>query len=119
MNIVDMRFKAEILSSKGKVHRFDSIECMAAWSQDHPEETSGRWVTSAFHPEKWLPMERAFFLKADRLSSPMGASLSAYETEEELRRALQEFGGRVLSGKDLEDFIRGPWRKEVFLREKP
>ena len=113
MDIQDMRFKAEALSPKGKVHRFDSLECLIAWSQKHPEEVGSRWVTPFYHPEKWVPLGKALILKAERLSSPMGASLSAHESEKELQEALQSFGGRPLSEKDLEDLIREQWRKEI------
>ncbi|MDP2600711.1 MAG: nitrous oxide reductase accessory protein NosL [Deltaproteobacteria bacterium] len=95
MNIVDMRFKAEALSAKGKVYRFDSIECLKNWSQEHPDLWATRWVTDFYHPQKWIAFEKAFILKSDGLASPMGENLSAYATGEDLNRAIAEFGGEA------------------------
>ncbi|MFO1519843.1 MAG: nitrous oxide reductase accessory protein NosL [bacterium] len=120
MDIVDMRFKAEVLTRKGKVHRFDSIECMMGWWLGRPEEAPGRWVSDFYHPEKWVYLEKAYLLKGKRLTSPMGASLAAFSSKEELDRALGEFGGKALNLGELEDFIRREWKKtavDASLRE--
>ena len=101
MSIVDMRFKAEAVSTKGKIYRFDSIECLADWSQEHPGAWALRWVTDFYHPQNWIPLEKAFILKSERLPSPMGGNFSAYATREDLNRALAEFGGVPLSWESL------------------
>lgn len=101
MSIVDMRFKAQILSPKGKAHHFDSIECMIAWSKKHPGEVKTRWVTNFYHPEKWILFEEAYILKSEKLSSPMGENLSAYASKEDVLRAQKQFGGQILTHKDF------------------
>lgn len=113
MDIVDMRFKAEILTQKGKVHYFDSIECMMGWWRSHPQETGSRWVSDFYHPEEWILLEKSFLLKSERLPSPMGASLSAYISEEEIILAQHEFGGKRIGMQELEDYIQNQWEKEV------
>ncbi len=111
MSIVDMRFKAEILSPKGKVHRFDSIECMLRWQMRYsPEESAGRWVTDFYHPEKWIELEKAHLLKSERLASPMGAFLSAYSTPEDRALAQKEYGGGPIEPKTLlEELKKNPF----------
>ena len=98
MNIVDMRFKTEVLSPKGKIHYFDSIECLLEWSEQNRAEVGSRWVSNFYHPENWIPLEKAFLLKSEKLPSPMGAYLSAYASEEEFDRAKKEFGGEKTDG---------------------
>lgn len=100
MGIVNPAFKAEIISPKGKVHRFDSIECLVVWSKEHPDDTQTRWVVD-FYSQKWVSFEKAFFLKSEKLPSPMGAFLSAYGTLEELEKAKQEFGGSEIKPEAL------------------
>ena len=58
MGIVNMAFKTEIISPKGKVYHFDSIECLVSWAKDHPEEIKSRWVTDFNPPQKWIPFEK-------------------------------------------------------------
>ena len=101
MNIVDIRFKSEILSPKGKIHHFDSIECMLEWSKQNPVEVKTRWVTDFYRPAQWIALEKAFLLKSDRLPSPMGAYLSAYSSQEDLDRAKIEFGGEKTETLDV------------------
>lgn len=119
MNIVDLRFKAEILTKKGKVQTFDSIECMIGWWMNHREETATRWVSDFYAPEKWIPLEKAFILKADKLASPMGASLSAYSSEESVQKAQREYGGKRFNFKDLENYIQFEWKKEISKEAMP
>ncbi len=113
MNIVDMRFKAELITQKGKIHHFDSIECMMGWWANHREKTASRWVSDFYSPETWIPLEKAFLLKSKTLPSPMRAFLSAYASEQELKRALQEYGGVEWNTRQLESYIEGPWQEEV------
>lgn len=97
MNITDMRFKTEAITRKGKILHFDSLECLFSWSQLHGGEWVSRWVTDLRHPEKWVPFDKAFILKSERLASPMGENLSAYSSQEDFDRALREFGGAAFS----------------------
>ncbi len=119
MNIVDLRFKAEILTKKGKIHYFDSIECMMGWWVNHPDDVGSRWVSDFYKPEEWIPIEKAYILKSDKLSSPMGASLSAYASEEGIQKAQKEYGGEPLDSKKLEDYIRFKWKKEISKEPMP
>lgn len=108
MTIVDMRFKAEARSAKGRLFRFDAIECLVRWwRRENPESVARAWVTDFFHPEKWIPLEEGYFLKSEKLPSPMGAFLSAYSTPEDLRKAREQFGGRAVTLEELEKTLNG------------
>ncbi|MDO8526582.1 MAG: nitrous oxide reductase accessory protein NosL [Deltaproteobacteria bacterium] len=93
MGIVEMRFKTQILSLKGKPHFFDSIECLFEWAVQHSKEIQSRWVTDFLHPEKWIRLEKAFILKSKNIPSPMGGYLSAYSSMEDFTQAQKGSGG--------------------------
>ncbi|MBI4211256.1 MAG: nitrous oxide reductase accessory protein NosL [Deltaproteobacteria bacterium] len=93
MNIVDMPFKTEAVTVKGKYLHFDSVECLANWMHEHGADIKIAWVTDYFHPTQWIDFTKAFILHSQTLKSPMGAYLSAYATREDLERAKQTFGG--------------------------
>ena len=101
MGIVDMRYKSEVISPKGKIFRFDSIECLLRWKQRHPQEVASAWVSDFFHPEQWLLLEKAYYLKSEKLSSPMGAFLSAYASPKDLQTAQKQFGGNAITFQSL------------------
>lgn len=96
-----MRFKTEAISPKGKIFHFDSVECLLSWSQLHSGEWATRWVTDFYHPDKWIELDKAFLLKSERLASPMGENLSAYSSEDDFKRAAQEFGGNPFNAKTM------------------
>ncbi|MBI2343586.1 MAG: nitrous oxide reductase accessory protein NosL [Deltaproteobacteria bacterium] len=108
MGIVEMRFKAQGISPKGKRWHFDSIECLMRWKRDDPHRVAHAWVTDTYHPAQWLELERAFFLRSQTLPSPMGAFLSAYATPQDLQKAQQAFGGTAVTLRDLEEGISSP-----------
>ncbi len=102
MQIVDMRFKAEALTKKGKVYHFDSIECLVKWQNTNKNLSIGSsWVTPFFSPEKWIALNKAYLLQSSALPSPMGGNLSAYSSQEELEKALKTFGGKEISVKEV------------------
>ena len=67
MTIMDMRYKAEIVSSKGKIFRLDSIECLLHWGKEHPSEVGSQWVTDFRHPNHWIKLDNAYLLLTSKV----------------------------------------------------
>lgn len=78
MTITDARYGAQAVTGTGKVHAFDSIECLAGYALAAAAGTTF-WVADFEHPEHFVPAERARFVRGGP-SSPMGLSLRAYPT---------------------------------------
>lgn len=103
MAIVDMKFKAEVLSPKGKFSHFDSIECMNVWSKQNSDQVGTQWVTD-YYTSQWLPLSQAQIMYGEKISSPMGGHLAAVATDEEWKRALSEFGGKKVPLEELSHY---------------
>lgn len=80
MTISDQRFGAELVTIKGKVFKFDAIECMI------PEVIKQGANTYAFilatpygEPGKLVEIEDLDFLQSPEIPSPMGRNLSAHK----------------------------------------
>lgn len=84
MDIVDMRFHTQVISSRGKMYPFDSIECMVLWTKDHPEMKTNMWLRNYISADVWLKLENAKIIKSDKIQSPMGANLVAIPKNEPL-----------------------------------
>ncbi len=98
MAIVDMKYKAETISPKGKHYHFDSIECMNAWSKQNLDQVGAQWVTD-YYTSQWVPLAQAQVMYGEKIISPMGGHLVAVATDEEWTRAVSEFDGKkVLQG---------------------
>jgi copper chaperone NosL len=103
MRISDRRYGVEIVTGKGKVLFFDSIECAAAYvasmSESPNESTVDRhlWVNDFTHPGVLVPVEHARFLRATAASSPMGRGLLAVATIHDTAAVRARMGGTWLA----------------------
>lgn len=100
MVIADEKFGSELITQKGKIYKFDSIECLAAYR--HSDQISGSdihsmWITNFKTPGQWLPAEQTQFLQSPNVPSPMGMSLSGYASSDEAKSMQSQFGGEVLN----------------------
>tara|TARA_R110002072_G_scaffold31040_11_gene96271 strand:- start:5529 stop:5972 length:444 start_codon:yes stop_codon:yes gene_type:complete len=77
MSIVDERYAAQLVSSKGKTYSFDAIECMINYKHEHTEEWQQVLVTDYNHPKKLIPAEVCWIVRSKNLPSPMGMYLTA------------------------------------------
>ena len=101
MAIVDMKFKAETLSPKGKLFHFDSIECQNVWSKKNSDQIKTQWVTNYYNPTHWVELSKALVMYGDKVQSPMGGHLAAVATEDEWKRLMEEFGGQRVPLEEL------------------
>jgi copper chaperone NosL len=78
MIVVDQRYAAELVTDKGKVYIFDSIECLISYQTQHPDVGFAHiMVTPISTPAELKNASECMFLRTEALPSPMGAYLSA------------------------------------------
>ena len=99
MTISDARYGTELVTEKGKVYKFDSIECMASYLNETEEQEPMAFtlVTNFEEPEKLIAVESAVILHSEGLPSPMGMFLTAFEEPEIAKKHQSESGGTFLS----------------------
>ena len=99
MTVTDPRYGAELITEKGKVLAFDSIECLASYYA----QAAGRgaapraWVSDFQHPGTLIPADSARYLRGGP-SSPMALNVLAVSpaaSTDDLRRQLG--GGDVMT----------------------
>ncbi len=108
MIISDQRFGTEIVLTTGKVYKFDSIECMIEFLHRHAKTSSdiaATLVTNFLAPGTLIDAHTAYYLKSEKLPSPMGADLSAYAAENQARHAQAQYGGDVLSWEAVQQYV--------------
>lgn len=105
MNIVDNKYGGEIVTSKGKIFKFDAVSCMFEYYKDKSDQQKDLvFVTDFAHPGKLIDAKTAFFLDSDKLSSPMGADIAGFETKVEMENIQKLFPGKVLNWQQLTKF---------------
>ncbi len=83
MIIVDSKHGAEIVNNKGKVFKFDAIECMIRYSQNSnkPQNIALQFVNYYEKPGDFIKASEAIYLKTPSLPSPMGENLTAFKSK--------------------------------------
>lgn len=110
MTIIESKFGTELITDKGKIYKFDSIECLAAFETEHGiDAVDSKWVTDFSGIHQLINHNDAYFLLSKRLRSPMGLFLSAYSSVEELEKVKSEFGGEEITWNELVDYVKQKW----------
>lgn len=118
MTIMDQRYGTEIVSGKGKVYKFDSIECLVDFldKNENGDETFSYILFTSFdQPGKFVDASECQVLFSKNLPSPMGMYLTAFETIQAAEKFKAEFGGTLQSWTSLRenfDVIRLKSRSE-------
>ena len=84
MTIMDDKFGTELVTSKGKVFKFDSIECMLDFIKDAPsvylDAGNQVFLTDMLQPGSFIDARQAIYVHDETLQSPMGGNLAAFRT---------------------------------------
>ena len=106
MTVSDTRFGGEIESKTGRIHTFDSIECLASFYVDASArgDVARAWVTD-FETGRFLAADSAVFIVDGRVNSPMGRSLVALAPNTPAESRLQ-YGGKVIGWAELLELMR-------------
>lgn len=113
MTIADEKFGTELVNSKGKVYKFDSIECLAAYTIARSEEkapVSSLWVTDFQNPGKFVRVDSATIIVSEQQNSPMGVGLVGFSSASQATDFISEKGGRQLSWTGVCGLVAGNWK---------
>lgn len=79
MQISDPRYGGELITRTGKVHKFDSIECLASFYATLHDSATVRslWVSDYRKPGTLIPAREALYIHHEGPGSPMGRGLLA------------------------------------------
>lgn len=87
MQISDARFGAELITTKGKVYTFDSIECLLQFHRQASAAGDVRsvWVSDYRHPGTLISASSATYVRLGAGRSPMGRGMVAVASEGDAR----------------------------------
>lgn len=99
MTITDKRFGGELVTKKGKVYKFDSLECLDQYMNLHSDDYK-IYVSDSIHGGNLIEAEKANFEIRSELRSPMGIGILAYPKDE------KEIKGNLIQWKDLQPKLK-------------
>ncbi len=106
MTIMDQRYGTELVTGKGKIFKFDSIECLVRYLKEGEAEQANvklLLLTPFTHPETLEHADQSFILHSQGMPSPMGMFLTAFKDEATAQKFQEENGGKIYTWKELLD----------------
>lgn len=101
MNIADSKFGAELVTDKGRVYKFDAVECMVPYMQENQNEYAHVLAVPYDEPGALKPAEDLHFIISDSIRSPMGANLVVVSDA----ASANEFSGRQYQWDGIQDYL--------------
>ena len=112
MTIMDKKWGAEYVSDKGKVYKFDSIECLLSYYLHNG--LSGRtqenslWTVDFVKGDELINAEKAYYLKSNTLKSPMGLNVASFNTSGDLNK-FRNNDDKIVSWVELISMVKAGW----------
>lgn len=112
MVISDTQFATQLVSDKGKAYKFDSIECMAAFTQQNPgmAKNAKLYFSDYTQHENWMLLETASVYHSEKVQSPMGLSLFAIPSDATLPETLS--GAQKQEWKQTIELVLNQWNAQ-------
>lgn len=103
MTIVDTQHASQLVTVKGKVFKYDAVECMlnhlAKWDQ---ADVKYYLVSDYTKPKNLIDATKAYYLISESIPSPMGEFLSAFSVKIERDTEISESGGNGFNWIELQ-----------------
>ncbi|MFN3841188.1 MAG: nitrous oxide reductase accessory protein NosL [Cyclobacteriaceae bacterium] len=98
MTIMDKKFGAEVVTTKGKIYKFDDVNCMVNFLNSgflDDRDVAFRLVIDYSQPGKLIPADEAFFVKSPDIRSPMASQVASFETDEEKNEYKKQWNNSI------------------------
>jgi copper chaperone NosL len=100
MTLMDNKFGAEMVTLKGKLYKFDDVNCMLNYyhsGQFMKEDVKTILVIDFSKPSKLIDATNALYVKSEAIKSPMASHVAAFESNADLQRMNTAWKGIALS----------------------
>ncbi|WP_299532688.1 nitrous oxide reductase accessory protein NosL [Ulvibacterium sp.] len=102
MTIVDRQHAAQMVTKKGKVFKFDAVECMMNHQKEVDQETVALFLVNDYsEPGELIDAKQATYLISPGIPSPMGEFLTAFGDEAKAKSAHEGNGGDLYTWDEL------------------
>lgn len=99
MTLMDKKFGAELVTKKGKVYKFDDVNCMLTFynsGEINSRDFAYRLVVDFSQPTTLIEAADAFYLKSHEIKSPMASQIAAFEKKKSMEKIQKDIKGIYL-----------------------
>jgi copper chaperone NosL len=96
---MDRRYGGELVTRKGKVYKFDDVNCMLYFFNSEEVKHSDfahKLVVDFSRPATLVQAADAFYLKSPGIKSPMASGIAAFQKRESMQNTKKELKGIYL-----------------------
>ncbi len=104
MTLMDKKFGGEIVTTKGKVFKFDDANCMINFmnaGELDDRDIAFRMMVDFSQPGKLIDAGNAHFLKGEAIKSPMAGQVAAFEDYEVMNKYKKDLEAIYLTWGEL------------------
>jgi copper chaperone NosL len=105
MTLTDKRFGAEVVTQKGKVYKFDDLNCLIGFLKSdflEPNQIAQTLAVDFKKTGSFVDVQKAYFLESDVIKSPMRADIASFSEQADLDALKAEVAsGTVLTWAEL------------------
>jgi len=98
MTVADSRFGAESISSKGRIYKFDDINCMISFTKENKKiNMTQQYVIDYSNNNQLIVANAAWFIVHESIKSPMGSNTAAFLVNETAQKIANAIPAKVIS----------------------
>ncbi|MBL7902753.1 MAG: nitrous oxide reductase accessory protein NosL [Bacteroidia bacterium] len=98
MTISNVRFATELITSKGRVYKFDDVSCMINYKKENSNMASAKFYISDYlEPNALLKADSLFYVSGEAVGSPMGGDIAAFSNSDSAQAFLVRLSAQPLS----------------------
>lgn len=101
MTIVDPRYGSELVTDKGKVYKFDAVECLINYMNENAGTSFAHVLVSTFDEKTLKEAAGCYYLRSGSLPSPMGMYITGISDKQVAEKFDNEYGGQLYSWDEL------------------
>ena len=104
MTIMDKKFGGELVTSKGKVYRFDDAQCLIDFMKSDAIPKDAQFTVYLLDYSgdgSFIPSDKAFLVKSEALHTPMGGNIAAFKDEASRKKIADDLHGTSVSWSEL------------------
>ena len=102
MKIADGKFGAEVITTKGRIYKFDDMHCMVNYQKENPNPKIQSFYIHDFNQNNTLiSAETAFYVKGGTINSPMRGNIIAVKTDEEAKQMAEKYNANPITWEEI------------------
>lgn len=103
MPVADTKFGAELITSKGRIYKYDDVICMINWlrKDDNNKIIVSRKLIAIYNNNgELIDVENAVMVMNDKIRSPMNSGIAGFKTSDEALKTIP-FAEQTLSWEQI------------------